>query len=39
MRISGTELSSVVLSQTGSLKDENVKTKKCQKKFKPKGMV
>ena len=39
MRISGTEPSSVILSQTGSLKSWKEMTKKCQKKLKPKGMV
>ena len=39
MRISGTEPSSVILSQTGSLISWKVITKKCQNKLKPKGMV
>ena len=37
--ISGTEPSSVVLSQTCSIKNWNVITKKCLNKVKPKGMV
>ena len=39
MRISGTEPSSVILSQTSSLKNWKVITKQCQNKPKPKGMV
>ena len=39
MRISGTEPSSVILSQTCSIKSWKVMTKKFQNKRKPKGMV
>ena len=39
MRISGTEPSSVILSQTSSLKSWKVITKKCKNKLKLKGMV
>ena len=39
MRISGTEPSSVILSQICSIKSCKVMTKKCQNKLKPKGMV
>ena len=39
MRISGTEPSSVILSETGSLKSWQVMTKKSQNKLKPKGIV
>ena len=35
MRISGTEPSSVILSQTGSIKNWKLITKKCQNKLKP----
>ena len=38
MRISGIEPSSVILSQTCSIKRLKVMTKKCQIKLKPKGM-
>ena len=38
MRISGTEPSSVILTQTKYFKVE-VMPKKCQNKLKPKGMV
>ena len=37
MRISGTEPSSVILSQTSSMKSWKVMTKKCQKQAKAKG--
>ena len=39
MRISGTEPSSVILSQTSNLKSWKVTIKKCLNKPKPKGMV
>ena len=39
MRISGIEPSSVILSQTYTLKSWKVMTKQCQNKLKPKGMV
>ena len=39
MRISGTEPSSVILSQTCSIKIWKVMTKKCQNTLKPKGVV
>ena len=39
MRISGTEPSSVIFSQTKKFKSWKVIPKKCQIKLKPKGMV
>ena len=39
MRILGAEPSSVILSQTSSIKFWKVMTKKCQNKLKPKGMM
>ena len=39
MRISGTEQSSVILSQTKLSKRVKSDAKNCQKKVKPKGMV
>ena len=39
MRISGTEPSAVILSQTCSLKRWKVMNKKCQNKQNQKGMV
>ena len=39
MRISGTEPSSVVLSQTMMMQKLKIIAQKCQNKLKPKGMV
>ena len=39
MRISGTEPSSVILSQTMKLKMWKVMTQRCLNKLEPKGMV
>ena len=39
MRISGTEPSSVILSQTKKFQKLKIDAQKCQNKLKPKGMV